>query len=83
MHCLANSVMPFTFDRFFRCTKVELLLLSLCGHRVDSLLQRRNELLELVTRHVLLGDRDWEFDRDTVTKLVPRVVFVQHLQSPH
>jgi len=71
-----------TFSGLFRLAEVELLLLCFCGHRVDRLLKRRDELVQLVTLQVALGHRDGDFNRDTVAKLVPRVMLVQHLECP-
>jgi len=82
LHLLADSVVVLTFGGFFGLAEVELLLLCFCGHRVDRLLKRCDELVQLVSLQVALGHRDGDFNRDAVTKLVPRVVLVQHLQCP-
>jgi len=46
-------------------------------HLPNNLLEKASE--GLLRRSVALNDRDWEFSGDTVSKLVPSIVLVQHL----
>jgi len=83
LHLLTDCIDLLLFRRFLGRAKVELLLFGFSGHRVDGLLKGSDELLQLITRQVVLDQRDRELNWDAVAELVPRVVLVEHLQSPH
>ena len=87
MHFLANGIEGCLFEfrllaRFLGLFCVVCKLLRFRMLFENSLAERGLELLEVLSRNIVLNDPNWALDARAVSKFIPGVVLVEDFENP-